>query len=461
MSSVRCRAPLWGRVVGVLSVFGFGLSACGEDGPAAPSPAVASLQIVADTVFAVGVPSTLGLVAAAADGSPIPSPEVTWKSLDGQVATVSEDGILTALLPGPLRVTVTAGTVSDTLTARASMPALELGAVVGWVSGSAGVKAIAWSGQATAYDVMAGDDGDRSRILMVSQGAIGSRDSVAYLGLGTALPAGSEPIDAYPLDGSQPTGVGASLVLGESGVDLEAFYSLPGGVLTLDEVEYPDRPGLEFGEATGLTHYRALRYDLSPGTAPAPTTDTVEVYLEFRVWLQHLLRARVSATFSGGPIDGTTTVTDGQGYREGSRLEMWWDSDLDGVVGHPWPWEAQQAFVSTAAVGTRALQTITPDEYLDADQWPETFATIFYRDDPRAAFSTGGSVTIDRYLAPTTSFFGEVEGTLSAQHELWDDAGPTGEMVWSEATFSIPLNPIGAAPALLSPSVGPFGPAGP
>jgi hypothetical protein len=216
----------------------------------------------------------------------------------------------------------------------------------------------------------------------------------------------------------------------------------------LTGIDYPTRPGLEFGEATGLLDFRAVRHDLVPGGVPVPTEDTVRVYLELRAWLQHLLRPRVSTTLVGGPVDGQALATFGQTYREGTQLQAWWDSDLDGVPGQPWRWEAQQAVFTTTGSGTRAIERITAAEYGDGDLWPTVFSAVHYRDDLRVALSTAGTVTIVRYVAPTTSFFGEVEGSLTADYELWDGMGSaTGETVTSEATFAIPINPIGAAPA--------------
>jgi len=83
-------------------------SACG--GPAAPSPAVISLQVV-------GLPSSITLadtvalqaIAGLSDGTSAPVQHPTWSSSNPDIARVSDNGVVEALRSGPVTITVIAG----------------------------------------------------------------------------------------------------------------------------------------------------------------------------------------------------------------------------------------------------------------------------------------------------------------------------------------------------------------
>ena len=64
-----------------------------------------------------------------------------------------------------------------------------------------------------------------------------------------------------------------------------------------------------------------------------------------------------------------------------------------------------------------------------------------------ASANDAGTLDITRYLTPTDTDYGEIQGTLTVTLELWNaDGTSTGETVDAVASFAIPLNPRGGVP---------------
>ena len=106
------------------------ISGCSDD-PAAPTaptdstPTVASIVVTPDAA-ALTVGETVSLAAAAADasGNLVAQATFAWQSSDESVATVTADGLVTAIATGTANITATSGGVSGSATASVLTSAL-------------------------------------------------------------------------------------------------------------------------------------------------------------------------------------------------------------------------------------------------------------------------------------------------------------------------------------------------
>lgn len=235
--------------------------------------------------------------------------------------------------------------------------------------------------------------------------------------------------------------------------DTDFFASIPGGSLTISDAQYPPRPGLVSGLMTGTATFRAVRLVAGPG-GPVEVPDTISVRVSFAAHWQHLLRPNVSVTVSGGPAPGSAVRTDAQSADDdhGGRF-VDWEVDLDGAPPPAFPFELSEEFRLLApAVGSFPLANITPPAYRTPAQWPAAFGALFYRDDPRTALSTGGTVNVTRFVPPTDEYYGEIQGTLNGRFALWaNDSTVTADTAQVVATFAVQLWPLGGIP--VSPPV--------
>jgi hypothetical protein len=236
-------------------------------------------------------------------------------------------------------------------------------------------------------------------------------------------------------------------------VDTLFFASLPGGSLTVSAANYPPRPGLDFGMAYGTMAFRAVRLVAGPGGggAPVTTADTVDIRISFAARWYHYLRPNVTISLTGGgPVLGTSLVTVAQSVDDdhGGRF-VDWESDFDRAPGQGIPYEISAEFrLAAPAAGTFTLAATPPRDYRDPARWPAAYAVLFYRDDPRIALSTGGTLTVTRFVAPTDAYYGEIHGTLTAPLALWaNDTTVTADTVQVTATFAVQLWPLGGIPA--------------
>lgn len=214
-----------------------------------------------------------------------------------------------------------------------------------------------------------------------------------------------------------------------------------------DSASYPPRPGLNFGVLRGTITFNAVRLVAGAGGAPVETTDTIAVRATFANHWYHYIYPNVSVTLGGGPLAGTSTFTtavssdDGHG---GRFLE--WESDFG--AAHTFPHAiSQELRIAAPSVGTFPLTPLTPPQFRDPAQWPAVYTALFYRDDPRLGLSTGGTLTVTDYLAPTDEFYGEIHGTLSSRLALWSDATTlSGDTTTVAVTFAVQLWPLGGIP---------------
>lgn len=230
--------------------------------------------------------------------------------------------------------------------------------------------------------------------------------------------------------------------------DTDFFASIPGGSLTISEAHYPLRPGLLPGLITGTATFRAVRLVAGPG-GPVEVPDTISVRVSFSAHWQHLLRPNVSVTYSGGPVPGTAVRTDAQSVDDGHGGRfVSWEADLDGSTAPILPFEVSEEFRLLApAVGAFSLANVTPTVYKTPAQWPAAFGAVYYRDDGRVGFSTGGTLNVTKFVAPTDEFYGEIHGTLNGRFALWSDSvTATADTVTVSATFAVQLYPLGGIP---------------
>ncbi|NIM49145.1 MAG: hypothetical protein GTO22_07780 [Gemmatimonadales bacterium] len=118
----------------LLIVLGLGLSLwLGCDGvvDVVPGPAV-ELQVTpaGTSISGVGATATFSVEAWDADGTPLPSPTVTWSSLNPHVATIDEGGTATALASG--QVTIVAEVDGRVGYALLTVSTPEVGPVTSW-----------------------------------------------------------------------------------------------------------------------------------------------------------------------------------------------------------------------------------------------------------------------------------------------------------------------------------------
>jgi len=229
--------------------------------------------------------------------------------------------------------------------------------------------------------------------------------------------------------------------------DTEFYASIPGGSLTISDAQYPPRPGLESGLMTGTLTFQAVRLVVGLG-GPVETGDTIQVRASFAAHWSHLLRPNVAVTLTGGPVTGTSVRIDAQSADDdhGGRLVSW-EADLH-TGGPIFPFEISEEFrLLGPAVGSFPLANIHPVAYRDPAQWPAAFGAVFYRDDPRIAFSASGTVNVTRYVAPTDAYYGEIQGTLNGRFALWaNDSTVTADTAQVSATFAVQLWPLGGIP---------------
>jgi hypothetical protein len=233
-------------------------------------------------------------------------------------------------------------------------------------------------------------------------------------------------------------------------VDTSFFASLPGGTLTITSAAYPPRPGLEHGLMNGTMTFRAVRLTQGVG-GPVETHDTITVHSTFAARWYHYLRPNVTATLTGAsPVLGTSLVSIGQAVDDdhGGWL-VDWQSDFDRLPTQSPPYEISQEFrLGAPAVGTFPLSAITPVAYADTAQWSRAFAALYFRDDPRIGFTTGGTLTVTQYIAPTVEYYGEIHGTLTGSFALWSNPTTvTADTVQANVSFAVQLYPLGGIPA--------------
>ena len=300
-----------------------------------------------------------------------------------------------------------------------------------------------WSAFGQFRDLMAADTGELS--LLGGQGIDSANVRSMTLVFPGRLEAGSFALTRY-VYGAVPTLQPAAYVI----MDSSFFASIPGGTLTVTSAAYPPRPGLDPGLLSGTLDFHAVR--LVQGlSGPIETTDTIVVHVAFAAHWYHYLRPNVTVTLSGGgPLVGSSLHTIGQSVDDdhGGRF-VEWESDFDLAIGPSFPYEISQEFrIAVPATGTYTLGSLTPAIHADAAQWPATFSALYYRDDPRIALSTGGTLTVTTFVAPTDAYYGEIRGTIDAPLALWtNDSTVSADTVRVQAQFAVQLWPLGGIPA--------------
>ena len=298
-----------------------------------------------------------------------------------------------------------------------------------------------WYAYGEFRDILAADTGELSLIGGQSMDTVIARN-MTFIFPGR-LDVGSFPVVRY-VYGKIPTQPAAFVVL-----DSSFYASIPGGTLTITSADYPARPGLEFGLMQGTMTFHAVRLTAGP-SGPVETQDTIAVSMNFNAHWAHYLRPNMAVSLTSGPLIGSSLVTIGQAEDDehGGRFVSW-SADFDQAPGQGIPYEmSEEIRLAAPAVGTFPLGNLTPGAYQNAALWPSAYTAIFYRDDPRLALSTGGTLTITKFLAPTDAYYGEIQGTLEAPLALWaNNTTVTADTAHVSAHFAVPLYPLGGIPA--------------
>lgn len=306
-----------------------------------------------------------------------------------------------------------------------------------------------WGAFGRFKDLLAADTGELS--LLGGQ----SRETTINRNLTVVFPARLD-VGTFPLGRYVPGAAPARSAYVINDTDL--FASIPGGSLTISDAQYPPRPGLNPGLMTGTVTFRAVRLIAGP-VGPVETPDTITVHASFAAHWQHLLRPNVVVTVTGGPAPGGAVRTDAQSVDDdhGGRFVSW-EVDLDGAPPPAFPFEISEEFRLLApAVGSFPLANVTPPVYRTSALWPAAFSALFYRDDVRRGLSTGGTLNVTKFVAPTEEFYGEIQGTLNGRFALWaNDSTVTADTAQVAATFAVQLWPLGGIP--VSPPVLTSGP---
>ena len=296
-----------------------------------------------------------------------------------------------------------------------------------------------WEAFGQFRDVLASDVGDLSRMRGGNvQPATGdSNFSVFFPG---RLDVGAFTIGRF-IPGASFTVPVAAVIF-----DTTFYASLPGGRLTVDSAGYPPRPGLDFGIVRGTLDFKAVRLVASPG-GPVETDDTITVRATFTDHWYHYIFPNVAVSLTGGPLVGTSQFATALSSDDdhGGRFVSW---EADFGASHSFPHDISQELRMLApAAGTFAISPITPVQWADPAQWPAVYTALFYRDDLRLGLSTGGTVTVTQFVAPTDAYYGEIHGSLISRLALWSD--PTtlsGDSADVAVTFAVQLWPLAGIP---------------
>ena len=298
-----------------------------------------------------------------------------------------------------------------------------------------------WNGYGEFHDLLASDTNELSLLGGQNVNPVGG-DSNFTLVFPGRLDAGQFAIGRYTL-GVVPSTPAAFVIF-----DSTFYASLPGGTLKVTSAEYPTRPGLTPGLVRGTFDFKAVRLADSPG-GPVATSDTITVHAVFASTWYHYLFPNVSVTLGGaGPVTGTSTLSFAQSLDDdhgGRFVEL----SADFGPSHLFPHDiSQELRVLAPGVGTFTLTPITPTQFANPSAWPAVYAALFYRDDPRLGLSTGGTLTITRFLTPTDEFYGEIQGTLTAPMALWvNNTTVSADTVTASITFAVQLWPLGGIPS--------------
>jgi hypothetical protein len=230
---------------------------------------------------------------------------------------------------------------------------------------------------------------------------------------------------------------------------LGEYASIPGGALSIDEINIPDRRvllgdgGTVAGRVRGHISFRAARDSLltDPGTPFSP--DTIDVVVDFFVELENWPDGRAAVHFTDGPLSGLPPLV-----AVGSATDWTRDSGparqlVIGLGGVPY----DNGDILTLWLGTRltgrgsaAIEAMDPALTIGPDAWPDHFVAgiLATRSGDEYAFrSVSGTIELDEYEPSSAAQWGEVHGTLNV--ELSVHTGSTHERVTVAISFHLPL----------------------
>lgn len=207
----------------------------------AQAPAAIVIEVDAEATTLTEIDQTLQLMASVSDANdhPIADPDITWSSSDESVATVDEDGLVTAVSNGMADITATSGDVSQRVTITVMTPSPDRETLIAIYNSTDGPN---WTQQdnwlsethiSTWYGITTNDVGRVTRIELAGVGM-----------------AGPIPVELAELAHLDSLDIFANVLTG----------SIPAELSQLDRLVYLDLKGndltgsipAELGQLTGL-----------------------------------------------------------------------------------------------------------------------------------------------------------------------------------------------------------------
>lgn len=396
---------------------------------------------------------------------------VAWTSSDPSTVVV-DGGLATGVAPGVTYVVARFNDAVDSLRLNVRFSALAEGEMAVRIQGDQGGDPVRFGGFTYFIDQLVMEGLDHTSIQasaagtdpLVPDSIVPPVDTVMHIALPMAPAEGSYRFDSWELmelDGNigfrGRAGVSFEILDRDNPDRTELYVSVDSFDVELETVELPATAGVETGRLVGRVAFEAAGVYVDRTAAPPEVVgqigdETVHIYVEFDTRLRVWPIGGATFQIEGGPqqtdaiqVGGTQAAA----FDEGLLLEH-------GMLLPPTPdWEVlglTQAWIGSPATGSYTLGESAPayltgPEAYGADSlWVWTglgpdVDQVFKGQAPLNGFSASGTVSVDRYEAPTPETFGIIEGSIEAEQPLYDADGPTGESQTLHLDFVTPIYP--------------------
>lgn len=381
---------------------------CGDDGTGPDPSDAASIEISAPTVsLEVGDTATLTTAIRDPSGATLSGLAVTWESRDTTTLVVDPSGLVTGVRMGEAWIVGGIDGLADSVLLAVFHPTA-LGEARVRVTGRESFEARYGEAGAVFIDFLGRDDADYFQALSVSE----SGDTVlAVLQGGMPNEGVTElrPVDPEFLtegkDGRDLPGPSVWIVIEESFDAVRVLLSGRGRLeVELDDV--PAGPGTRPGAlrarvVTELHRYRVRFEEQGAVYEPLPGLDTLVADLNLP--FDHWPVGNSSGTIEGGPDAGAWDLR-----------ETWWFeggpeglSYLDVEDGPP------SISATTPLAGTGTVP-VADSASADPGDPRASVRMMDYSEFTYQALSTSGTFSVTRFVEPSGSLFGVVEGEIEA-----------------------------------------------